>query len=185
MFRILFLILTISFCNLSLEAQKLITKTGEIEININTPIYSFVGINEKVASIINLETGEVVISTLIRSFTFDEALLEEQFNNNYVESDKFPSTIFIGKIMDFKNIDLSINGKLNILIEGKLNLHGVTKYIKEKAVIIVSDNTFNAEANFFVSAESYEIKLEEVYMNSIDDNIGIRVNLHYKPYARK
>ncbi len=183
MLRTLIIITAICFCNINLQSQKLITKSGEIDINIDASLFSFIGHNKKVASIIDLETGEIVISTLIRSFAFKKAILEEQFNDNFVESEQFPSSVFIGRIVDYTSYDLSSDGRYNIIIEGKLNLHGVTKYIKEKASVTVTDNILSAEACFNLSADSYDIKFEKDYLNTIDDNIGITVNLLYKPYA--
>ena len=115
---ILLFVLSCSF--LTISAQKHITKTGTIEIFSQTPLFTIEGVNKKVASILNTETGEVVASTLIRSFKFEEALVEEHFNENYLEPHKFPKSIFKGKITDYKKIDFSKDGTYSIILEGKL-----------------------------------------------------------------
>ena len=99
--KLKYLLLTIFTCFLLSSfsfAQKHITKTGTIEIFSETPLFTIEGVNKKVASILNTETGEIVSSTLIRSFKFEEALVEEHFNENYLEPHKFPKSTFKGKI---------------------------------------------------------------------------------------
>ena len=115
---------------LSLPAQKFITKTGVIEIISEVPVFTIKGVNNKVASILDTEIGEIYASTLIRSFKFEEALVEERFNENYLEPDKYPQSTFQGKITDYKKVDFTKNGSYEITIEGKLTIHGVTNYIK-------------------------------------------------------
>ena len=156
---------------LSSFAQKHITKTGTVEIFSETPLFTIEGINKKVASILNTETGEIVSSTLIRSFKFEEALVEEHFNENYLEPHKFPKSIFKGKITDYKKIDFSKNGKYDILIEGKFTIHGVTNYIKEKGTLVIKSGEISTKTEFPVSLKAYDVKIEPAYKKSIKDEI--------------
>ncbi len=107
--KIRLLVLSVLFAGLytSASAQKYITKTGTIEIFSETPLFVIDGVNKKVASILNAENGEVVASTLVRSFRFEEALVEEHFNENYLEPHKFPKSVFKGKITNFDKVDLT------------------------------------------------------------------------------
>ncbi len=180
-----YILLVVFSCSLlSVSAQKYITKTGSIEIFSETPLFTIEGINKKVASILNTETGEIVASTLIRSFKFEEALVEEHFNENYLEPHKFPKSIFKGKITDYKSVDFSKDGKYNIMIEGKLTIHGVTNYIKEKGTLTIKGGNILAKSDFPVSLKAYGVKIEPAYKKSIKDEILLKIHFDYKPYNK-
>ena len=106
-------------------AQKQITKEGVIEIFSETSLFTIEAKNPKVASILNTENGEVVASTLVRSFKFKEALVEEHFNENYMESHKFPKAIFNGQIKNFSDINLSRITSYNVCYTKLLRTQGI------------------------------------------------------------
>ena len=166
-------------------AQKQITKSGTIEIFSETPVFTIEAVNKKVASILNVENGDIVVSTLVRSFKFHEALVEEHFNENYMESEKFPKAIFKGRISNFQSVDFTKDGNYDVIIEGKLTLHGTTNYIKEKAVIMIKNQLISASSEFDVSLEAYKIKIENAYKDSIKDDILLKIHFEYKPYSKK
>jgi len=170
---------------LNTYAQKHITKTGTIEIFSETPLFTIEGTNKKVASILNTESGDIVASTLVRSFKFHEALVEEHFNENYMESHKFPKAIFKGKIIDFNSLDLSKDGTYDIMIEGKLTIHGETNYVKEKGTITFAGGIISASTEFPVSLKEYKIRVEKAYTKAIKDDILLKIHFDYKPYVKK
>ncbi len=169
---------------LNLSAQKYITKTGTIDIFSQTPLFTIEGVNKKVASILNTETGEVVASTLVRSFKFEEALVEEHFNENYMESHKFPKAVFKGKITDYKKVNFSKDGNYDIIIEGKLTIHGATNYIKENGTLSIKSGNISAKTTFPVSLKAYGIKVEPAYKKAIKDEIELKIHFDYKPYNK-
>ncbi len=163
-------------------AQKLITKEGKIEIFSKTPLFTIEAVNNKVASILNTKTGDLVVSTLVRSFKFREALVEEHFNENYMESEKYPKAVFIGKIINYHTIDFSKDGEYKAVVEGKLTIHGATNKIKEDAKIIIKNNKVQGMLTFRVSLKAYNIRVEKAYKKAIKDEIKLLVNFEYKPY---
>ena len=165
---------------LSSSAQKFISKTGVIEINSRIPVYTIKGVNNKVASILDVEIGEIYASTLIRSFKFEEALVEERFNEIYLEPDKYPKSTFQGKITDYKKIDFSKNGSYDILIECKLTIHGKTNYIKERGKLVIKDGVISANTVITISLKSYEIKIEDAYQL---DDVLLKIRFNYQPYS--
>jgi len=164
-------------------AQKFITKTGIIEISSHLPVFTIKGVNNKVASILDTENGEIFASTLIRSFMFEEALVEENFNNNYLEPEKFPQSHFQGKITNYKKIDFSKDGNYNILIEGKLTIHGVTNYIKEKGTLSIKDGTIITNTAFQVSLTAFGIEIGDAYSQAIKDEVLLKIQFSYKAYS--
>ncbi|NOX45665.1 MAG: YceI family protein [Chlorobi bacterium] len=160
-------------------AQKYITKSGRIDIVSNSPLFTVEGVNKKVASILNTETGELVISMLIRSFEFEEALMEEQFNGNYMQSKTYPKSIFKGRISNIKEIDFAKDGKYKAQIEGKITIHGITKEIREQGLISISEKMISAESEFYISLSDFDIKIEKAFKNSIDDKVLLKVNFKF------
>lgn len=161
------------------NAQKFITKTGVIEINSKALVYTIKGANNKVASILDTEVGEIFVSTLIRSFKFEEAIVEEKFNDTYMEPDKHPQSTFQGKITDYRKIDFSNNGSYDIMIEGKLTIHGITNYIKERGKLIVEDGFIRASTEISISLKLYEIRVEDIYQL---DDVLLKIHFNYQPY---
>ncbi|MCK5537098.1 MAG: YceI family protein [Bacteroidales bacterium] len=178
------LLLVFSGLMINSFAQKHITKSGNIEIFSQTPLFTIEGVNKKVASILNTETGDIVASTLMRSFKFEEALVEEHFNENYAESHKFPKSTFKGKITDYKKIDFTKDGTHTITIEGKLLIHGATNYVKEQGVLTIKDGNISAKTQFNVSLKAFEIQVEKAYEKAIKDEIELKIHFDFKPYTK-
>lgn len=160
-------------------AQKYITKAGTIKIFSQTSLFTIEAENPKVASLLNAENGEVVASTLVRSFKFKEALVEEHFNENYMESHNFPKSQFKGKITNFSTMNLKKNGTYPVIIEGELTMHGETRPETLKGNLVVNGDKINASAEMLVSLENYKIKVEENYKDRINDKIKLIINFDY------
>jgi len=184
--RIRILVLAILFSGIftAVSAQKFITKTGTIEIFSETPLFIIDGVNKKVASILNAENGEVVASTLVRSFRFEEALVEEHFNENYLEPHKFPKSVFKGKITDFNKVDIYKKGTYDVTIAGQLTIHGETNDISHPAKLIVSDDGITAICEFEVSLKAYKVEIEKAYTKAIKDEILLKIHFDYKAFEK-
>lgn len=161
------------------QAQKYITKEGTIEIFSQTSLFTIEAKNQKVASILNAETGDVVASTLVRSFKFKEALVEEHFNENYMESHEFPKSQFKGKITNFSSVNLKKDGSYPITIEGELLMHGETRKETMKGTFIVKGGKLMATAETNVSLENYKITIEDSYKDRIKDEILLKIHFDY------
>jgi hypothetical protein len=172
-------LIAISLSSFTLKAQKYITKEGTIDIFSETSLFTIEAKNQKVASILDASNGEIVASTLVRSFKFKEALVEEHFNENYMESNLYPKAQFKGKISNFKDINLAKDGSFDITIEGELSLHGVNLPIITKGKLTVSGDKISGSTEFMVSLEKYKIRVEESYKDRIKDEIKLTVNFNY------
>jgi len=159
-------------------SQKYITKSGKIDILSKSTFLTIDGKNKKVACILDTKTGDIVASTLILSFEFKEALLQEHFNENYMESKKFPKSTFSGKISDLTKVDFTKNGTYNVKYEGKLTMHGVTNPISYPAIIVVSAKGINVKTDFKVSLAGYKIKVEQSYKDRINDDIQLKIDFN-------
>jgi polyisoprenoid-binding protein YceI len=178
LFIYFFLYLGLSF---SLNAQKYMTKNGYIGFFSHTPLEDIKADNNQVASVLDTSTGDIVFQVLVKSFHFERALMEEHFNENYIESDKFPRSTFRGKITNLSNVDFSKNGTYNVTVEGDLELHGVTKKVLANGSLEVSPEGINATSKFNVDPEDYDIKIPGVVRNKIAKTIEVTVTIKYLP----
>jgi polyisoprenoid-binding protein YceI len=182
--RISFL-LVISFIFLGANAQKYMTKTGFVGFFSHTSMEDIKGDNNQSASILDVSTGEFVFQILIKSFHFDRALMEEHFNENYMESDKFPKSTFKGKITNLSSVDFLKPGKYNVTVEGDLNIHNVTNQISVKGELEVLADGINATSKFNIVPEDYKIDIPGVVREKISKNLEVSVNMKYAPVESK
>jgi hypothetical protein len=180
----LFLLIFLLNILLALNAQKYMTKNGYIGFFSHTSLEDIKGDNNQVAAIIDISTGEMVFQALIKSFHFDRALMEEHFNENYMESDKFPKSSFKGKITNLSSVDFSKNGTYSVIVEGDLTIHNVTNKISTKGTIEVITGGINANSKFNIVPEDYKIVIPGVVRDKIDKNLEVTVSMKYTPVAK-
>lgn len=183
--KIILWVICLGIGNTCLKAQQYIDKEGTIEIFSKTPIFTIEGLDKKAASILNVETGKLVGSTLVRSFKFHEALVEDHFNENYMESEKYPKATFDGMVTNIKDVDLHKNGEYKINFKGDLTIHGVKNSIETTGVIIIKDGKVTGKTHFNVSLAAYKIRVEESYKNAIKDEIKLDIKFEYVPVPTK
>jgi len=161
----------------SLFAQKFITKNGFIQFYSETPVETIQADNHSVNSAYDHESGMFVFKVLMKSFEFEKALMQEHFNENYVESDQFPNATFKGKIVNNSDIDLNKNGEVNVIVKGDLTIHGVTKAIEEEGVMKIDGDQIHANAKFMTKPEDFDIKIPSVVVENIANEIEVRVDV--------
>ena len=170
---------------LAANAQKYITKNGYIGFFSGTPVEDIKGDNNQVASVIDISTGEIVFQVLIKSFKFEKALMEEHFNENYLESEKFPKSTFKGKITNLAAVDFSKPGQYEVIVEGDLNIHDVTNKVSVTGSIEVIPGGINANSKFNVVPEDYKIKIPAIVRENIAKIIEVTVAIRYSPVDNK
>ncbi|MHB1277699.1 MAG: YceI family protein [Bacteroidia bacterium] len=166
----LFMLLGLTF---QAEAQKLITRTGTANFYSKATMEDISADNKQVTMLINTATQAIAVKVPIRSFEFEKALMEEHFNENYLESEKFPEATFTGKISESTPVDWKKDGTYEVTVEGKLTIHGVSKMITEKATITVKGETVSVSSKFRVKLADYGIKNDK--MESIAEEIDIQL----------
>jgi hypothetical protein len=170
---------------LALNAQKYMTKNGYIGFYSHTPMEDIKGDNNQVVGALDITTGEMVFQALIKSFHFDRALMEEHFNENYMESDKIPKSIFKGKITNLSSVDFTKNGAYDVTVEGDLTVHDVTNKITAKGTVEVVAGGINANSKFNINPEDYKITIPGVVREKINKNLEVTVAMKYTPIANK
>jgi hypothetical protein len=182
--HILFIAFALSIA-ISASAQKYMTKNGYIGFYSHTPMEDIKGDNNQVASVLDSGTGDIVFQVLIKSFHFERALMEEHFNENYLESEKFPKATFKGKITDPAAVSFSKNGKYDITVEGDLTIHNVTRKVTVKGTVEVVSGVVNANSKFNIVPEDYGINIPGVVREKINKNLEVTVEMKYAAVANK
>ncbi len=177
---ILFVILSLG----SAQAQKYITKTGHIRFFSSTPVEDIEAHNRQVNCALDQQNGEFVFRVLMKSFQFEKALMQEHFNENYVESDKFPNAMFSGKVVNISAINFDKNGIYNATVEGDLTIKGVTKKVSEKGTFEVKDGNVTGKSTFNALLADYGIKIPNTVASNISKTIQIDVDVNLEKLAK-
>lgn len=183
---IISLIIIFTFFNLILPAQeRYFTKSGTISFYSHAPLEDIRAENNQVTSILDIKTGDMVFAVLIRSFTFKKALMQEHFNENYMESDKFPKAKFKGNIVNISEIDLDKPGTYQVKIQGMLTIRDKTKNIElEGELQKLEKDQISGKAKFNIDIADYGIVIPAVVKDKIAKSIEISCNLLYDPYKK-
>ncbi len=166
----------------SVKAQdKFISKNGFIGFYSKTSMETIDAKNNQVASVIDTKKGSIAFNAIIKSFKFEKALMEEHFNENYIESSKFPKSTFIGKFVGFDVANFKVNGNYKVTVEGDLTIHGVKKTIKIPGTLEVKGNNIQAKAKFLLNPEDYGIDIPSIVRDKISKNMEVTVDINYDP----
>lgn len=173
------LIFTLSAFSL-FSQERHITRHGYVAFFSTTPVEDIKAENNQVLSILDLSTGEVAISILMKSFAFEKALMQEHFNENYVESDKYPKANFKGEIINLEDI---LEGDISIAqIEGFLTIKDVTKPVRIESRFQKADDTINLQGKFMVSVADYNIKIPAIVRKNIAREVEVTFRFIHQPY---
>ena len=155
----------------SLCAQKYYTKTGLTEFSASVNSFEEIAAkNNSSSAILNIETGEVAVLLFIRAFRFEIALMEEHFNENYLESADFPKAMIKGQLTNFM-ADKIVNGTYNFL--GMLTIRGITKKIKMKVFLKKQNSKIIVSSSFFITPKHFDIEIPNIIKEKISENIKI------------
>lgn len=179
--RILMICFLTSMSSALFSQTLFMTRSGQISFFSKTSVENIDAVNNEVTSILNTGTGEVVFAVLVKSFRFEKALMEEHFNENYMESDKFPKATFQGKITNLASIDFAKDGSYPVTIQGDLTLHNVKQPVNASGQLEVGNGKLILKGNFIVTLADYKIEVPSLVTEKISKTIDIRVNCNYEP----
>lgn len=165
------LLLWIGFISLSHAQEKYWTRSGTLTFEASMPAFEEVkATNENVTAILNSADGSFASLALVKGFRFKNALMEEHFNESYIESSRFPKAIFRGDILNFDGQNLTKSYTLT----GTLELHGKTNPVAVEISIFKDGNNLNCSGVFTVSATDYEIDIPKIVRNKVSDEVHIK-----------
>jgi hypothetical protein len=152
-------------------------KNARINIYSSAPIEDIEANSNEAVSVYNAATGELAFSVPIRSLHFQKALMEEHFNENYMESDKYPKATFKGKIQEHP--DVTKDGIYPVTVAGDLQVHGVTQNRTIKGQVKVNGGVVSMSSEFMVKCADHHIDIPQIVFHNIAESIRVRVSATY------
>jgi polyisoprenoid-binding protein YceI len=158
--------------------ERYATRTGHIAFHSETPMENIDADNRKVTCVLDATAGAMEFAVLIKAFEFEKALMQEHFNENYMESNTFPKATFKGKFTGATAEDLKKPGTYKVTVSGDLTIHGVTKPVSYPGTITVDkDGVLKASSDFVVKPEDHGIEIPSVVRKNIAETITVKVRL--------
>ncbi len=178
----LYLVLLLNCLATVVSSQSIqMTRSGQVSFFSKTPMENIEAVNNEVTSLIDTSKGEVVFAILIKSFHFDRALMEEHFNENYMESNKFPKATFQGKITNASKIDFKKDGIYETTVEGDLTIHGIKQKQSATGTLTIKAGKISATSTFTIKLADYNVEIPSLVAEKISKTVEIKVNCQYEP----
>jgi len=159
--------------------QRFATKTGTIYFEASTANFEPVAARNTSTSAILKNDGNLAILALIKGFRFKKSLMEDHFNEKFMESDTYPKAKFVGKILNFNYADLPTESR-EFVVKGNLIIHGETKAVETRVILKREGNGVNLKAKFNVAVADFNIAVKSKIAKKIAKIVIIDVNLDLK-----
>lgn len=179
--RLLITLLLVQGFLAAVQAQKYYTRNGNVSFYSDAPLEDIEAHNNSAVSIWDTENGKIEFAVLIKAFQFEKALMQEHFNENYLESDQYPKGIFRGEMVDWNPAVLLKEGKHEVQVEGELTIHGVTRELATTGFITVQNGQLGTRAEFTIEVADYEIEIPAVVREKIAKEVKIVTDFSYEP----
>lgn len=168
----------------TVEAQKYFTRNGKITFSSEAPMEKIEAVNSSSTSVIDTENGKMEFAVLIKGFQFEKALMQEHFNENYMESGKYPKAIFKGEITNLADVNFSKAGTYSAQITGELTIHGVTQKKEVEASFEVKDGAMVGTSKFEIEVADHKIEIPSVVKDNIAKVVEVTAVMNYEPFNK-
>jgi len=159
------------------SAQQLMTRNGYIGFFSKTPLEDIRAESNQAIAALDLSKQSLAFAVLVKGFLFKKELMQEHFNENYIESDKFPKATFSGTYTG--PMDVTKNGTYNVTVKGQLTLHGVTQNIEVPATFQVQSGTLTGKSNFALKPQDFNIEIPALVREKIAQQISVVINADF------
>lgn len=158
-------------------AQKYLSEESYIRFFSEAPLENIEATNEEARSILDLATNQIAATVPITGFQFKKKLMQEHFNENYLESDKYPQAKLTAQLegIDWDNPDKEVTAK------GEMTIHGRTNEVDLKGSIVKDGVNIIVDAVFMIELQDYKIKIPKAVFYNIAESIEVTVKFTYKP----
>jgi polyisoprenoid-binding protein YceI len=161
--------------------EKYFTKTGKINFKSKATLENIEALNKSVTAVLDTKTGNLQFAVLMKGFEFEKALMQEHFNENYVESHKYPKAEFKGAIANNGEINYTKDGTYKAKVKGQLTIHGETKEVETDGTIQVKGGKLMTDAVFGVALADYKIEIPKIVKDNIAKIVSIEVDCTLDP----
>lgn len=163
---------------ISVNAQKYTIESSQVSFYSRAAIEDIKAVNSEATGLLNSSTYEIAFLIPIRKFQFEKSLMQEHFNEKYLESDKYPNAIFKGKIEGVKR---ESGEEQTVMAKGSLTIHGVTREVTIPGTLVKNGTKYIAKSKFLVKLEEYKIKIPQLMWQNIAEEVEVTVEFIYKP----
>ncbi len=160
--------------------QQLIDREAYVKFFSSAPLEDIEAENKKALGALDLSNGNIAVTMKMTSFEFDKSLMKEHFNENYVESEKYPNAVFKGRIEGFSNgMVTNIKDQLKINVKGSLEIHGITREVVLPVTLSKKEGTLLADAVFMIRLEDYKIDIPQVVFMNIAEEVEVTTKFKF------
>ncbi|MBS0000831.1 MAG: YceI family protein [Cyclobacteriaceae bacterium] len=153
-------------------------RNGYVRFFSEAPLENIEAVNNEGLSIFESSTNKIAFTIPIKNFEFEKSLMQQHFNENYLESDKYPSSTFKGEIKGFSDT----SDQQVLKAHGEMTIHGVTREITVEGQGIKRDDKIILEASFPVKLEDYDIKIPKVVLFNIAEVVDVTIKFEFELY---
>jgi hypothetical protein len=161
------------------HSQLYTTRTGFIGFYSKTPLEDIRPENHQVFAVIDAGKKNIALSLLLKGFVFTKELMQEHFNENYVESDKYPKATFSGSFTG--DLNPNKDGVYKVMVKGNLSLHNVTRPLETPATLEVKGGQIIGQAEFKIKPEDYNITIPSLVRDKIEQDMKVKVKIECSP----
>ncbi|GAB3877337.1 hypothetical protein GCM10028824_37220 [Hymenobacter segetis] len=161
--------------------QRYTTANGQTTFFSTAPLEDIEALNSRVAAIFDLNTGQLAFSMLMKDFQFKNSLMQEHFNENYAESEKYPRARFTGTLVTRPDEATLRSGPQPVYVQGQLTIHNVKRKVRVPGTLQLRGNDLVVTSKFSVAPADYKIKIPALVRNNIAKSIDISVILTCQP----
>lgn len=179
--HLIILLALLGFIVTSSFTTKYVTKTGTVRFYSDAPLETIEAVNKQVNAALDSESGDVLYKILIKSFLFEKALMQEHFNENYLESDKFPTAKYTAKITNLSDIKFDTEGIYDAKVDGSITIHGISRPLKTSGTIEVRKNDIHIHSVFKVNLGDFDISIPGAVTGKIAKEVEVTIDSSLKP----
>jgi hypothetical protein len=179
--KIVFALCLIILSSIAQAQDKFYTKNAKVNFYSETPLEDIEAKNKSAVAVLDSKSGAIQFSVLIKGFEFRNEEMQDHFNDDYMESDKFPRSEFKGQIVNNASVNYKRHGTYNVQVKGMLTIHGVTKEILSNGSVKVDNDGIKANSTFNIALADYEIKISKLVGDKIAKTIKVTVDAKLDP----
>lgn len=164
--------------------EKFFTKTGSIKFDAtaDASLEKVTGINRSVSAVLDTKSGQLLFIVQLKGFEFEKALMQEHFNENYIESDKYPKAEFKGQITNLPELNFQKDGNSRVQVKGTLTIHGQSRLVDAPGTLERQNGHIILHSVFNIKLKDYSISIPTLVADKIAKTAAVTVDCTLDPY---
>ena len=191
----IFLLSLLTAITLQAHSQIYTAKSGATTITFysEAPMENIEAVNKGAIIVLRSSTGDIQVRVTMQNFKFKNALMEEHFNENYMETDKKVdvngTATYPNRYAEFKGVinepvDYSKDGETKVTMTGKMTIHNVTRDLTIDGLLNKSGNDLQISSKFQIKVADYNIKVPSMYVKNIAEVVDVTIKSTLEPLKK-